>query len=291
MPTATTHSLHSTRDQVADRSSNAPPVFSFGANLEPSGFSEPTAFAADTFVGDEETKTADIGVLASSISSSDLGLAVCALTDRISRKTETSLTVEDTLTVLLGFTSLVAEGRSTAQRLLKHFGSLAAVLAASSKSLVSILGERGDVIMLLRGVHQTIILALREPISERPLLQNSTALKNYLHISLAHEEREVVRLLFLDSKNALIVDEVHSYGTVSHAPVYPREIVRRLIEINATALIIVHNHPSGDPTPSPDDINMTRLIASVLAGIGVTLQDSVVVGRRGYTSLRSRGLL
>ena len=122
-------------------------------------------------------------------------------------------------------------------------------------------------------------------------MQDPTALKNYLHVSLAHEKREIVRLLFLDTRNALILDEVHSYGTVSHVQVYPREIVRRLIEVHATALIIVHNHPSGDPTPSTEDINMTRLISTVLEGIGVKLQDSVIVGRHGYTSLRSRGLL
>ena len=286
-----THDHGLTRDEVGDSLDDVSSILDLDINRKSLGFSAPAAYSADTLLRAEKTKTADIGALASSISSNDLGLAVCALTDHITRKTDASLTVEDNLTTLLSFTSLVTEGRSTAQRLLKHFGSLAAVLAASSRSLVNIIGERGDVIMLLRGVHQTIILALREPISERPLLQNPTALKNYLHISLAHEEREVVRLLFLDPKNTLIVDEVHSYGTVNQAPVYPREIVRRLIEINATGLIIVHNHPSGDPTPSPDDINMTRLIASVLAGLGVTLQDSVVVGRRGYISLRSRGLL
>lgn len=222
---------------------------------------------------------------------SDLGLAARAPTDAAPRNGAADATIEDALSLLLGFTDLVSEVRTTSRRLLEQFGSLGAVLAAPPRSLCNLLSECPDAIALLQGVQQAMVLALRETVSERPLLSNTAALKDYLRISLAHEEREMVRLLFLDARNALILDEMHSQGSVSHAPVYPREIVRRLIETNATALIIVHNHPSGDPTPSTDDVEMTRRMASVLGGIGVKLQDSVVIGRRGYTSLRGLGLM
>lgn len=198
---------------------------------------------------------------------------------------------EGALEALLRFTSFQSGALLTAQRILANFGSIGSVLAASPTSLAKLLGDCDDVITLLRSVRQTMLLALKEPLSDRPVLKNSAALRNYLHISLAHEEREVVRLLFLDARNTLIADELHSSGTVSHTPVYPREIVRRVIEVNATALIIVHNHPSGDPTPSSDDVTMTKLLANVLSGISVKLQDSVVVGRQGCTSLRAQGLL
>lgn len=222
---------------------------------------------------------------------SDLGLATGASIKETQGNGKADPTTEDALSLLLGFTSLVSEVRTTSRLLLEQFGSLGAVLAASPRSLRDLLSECPEAIALLQGVQQAMVLALRETVAERPLLSNTAALRDYLRVSMAHEEREMVRLLFLDARNALILDEVHSQGSVSHAPVYPREIVRRLIETNATALIIVHNHPSGDPKPSADDVEMTRRMASVLSGIGVKLQDSVVIGRRGYSSLRSLGLL
>ena len=225
------------------------------------------------------------------VTASGFGLAVCAITETLGGDKPLSASVEEVLTTLLEFTPSRGDARQLAGALLGHFGSLGAVMAASSASLKRVVGERRDVHLLLRTVHKAMIFALREPVMDRPLLGSPGALKDYLRISMAHEEREVVRLLFLNSRNALILDELHSQGSVSYAPVYPREIVRRLIETSATALIIVHNHPSGDPTPSVEDIQMTRQIAAVLAGIGVTLHDSVVVGHHGYSSLRSRGLL
>ena len=198
---------------------------------------------------------------------------------------------EAKLASLLGATCQATKAKATARCLLLHYGSVAGVLAASAESLGTLLGEHSKLILFLRDVREALVLALREAVSERPVFSGSAELRNYLHLSLAHESREIVRLLFLDAKNGLILDELHSRGTVSHAPVYPREIVRRLIEINATALIIVHNHPTGDPTPSAADVEMTRRIGAVLSGIDVALHDSVIVGRFGFTSLRNRGLL
>lgn len=262
--------------------------FATSAN-SPNGFSEQAASSHGLMP--EPQGRPKIEANASTINrASDLGLAPLA-SEEIRGGGKADPTIEDVLSLLLGYTSLVAEVRTTSRLLLEQFGSLGAVLAASPRSLRNLLSECPEAITLLQGVQQTMVLALRETVSERPLLSSTAALRDYLRVSLAHEEREMVRLLFLDARNALILDEVHSQGSVSHAPVYPREIVRRLIETNATALIIVHNHPSGDPKPSHDDVEMTKRMASVLSGIGVKLQDSVVIGRRGYASLRSLGLL
>lgn len=266
-------------------------LLSFAGGSGPSGFSESAAPGIGLLPPRDERRRTEKAPSISGENVGDLGLSACGSIDPLTRGREIDLTIEDTLSLLLGFTDLVAEVRVTSQHLLKHFGSLGAVLGASQKSLKNLLSECPEAIALLRGVQQAMVLTLRETMAERPLLQNTTALRDYLRISLAQEEREIVRLLFLDSRNALILDEMHSQGSVNHAPIYPREIVRRLIETNATALIIVHNHPSGDPTPSADDIEMTRRLAGVLTGIGVKLQDSVVVGRRGQASLRSLGFI
>ena len=249
------------------------------------------SLSADTLTARDELRGQATDSVAIDIAASGLGLAVCAITETLGGDKPSGVSVEDVLTTLLEFAPSIGDARQLAEALLGHFGSLGAVMAASSASLKCVVGERRGVHLLLRNVHRAMVFALREPVMDRPLLGSPSALKDYLRISMAHEEREVVRLLFLNSRNALILDELHSQGSVNYTPVYPREIVRRIIETSATALIIVHNHPSGDPTPSAEDVQMTRQIAAVLAGISVTLQDSVVVGRHGYSSLRSRGLL
>ena len=293
METSTLQSQRSNRDQHASWSMAAV------GDIEPdemvgvaAGAREPATVAslsADVLTARDGLGGQATGAI--DVTASGFGLAVCAITETLGGDKPPGASVEEVLTTLLEFTPSMGDARQLAETLLGHFGSLGAVMAASSASLKRVIGERRGVHLLLRNVHRAMVFALREPVMDRPLLGSPSALKDYLKISMAHEEREVVRLLLLNSRNALILDELHSQGSVSYAPVYPREIVRRLIETSATALIIVHNHPSGDPTPSAADIQMTRQIAAVLAGIGVTLQDSVVVGRHGYSSLRSRGLL
>ncbi|HVR65167.1 MAG TPA: DNA repair protein RadC, partial [Verrucomicrobiae bacterium] len=114
---------------------------------------------------------------------------------------------------------------------------------------------------------------------------------DYCRMAMAEEKTEQFRLLFLDNKNALIADEVQQHGTVNHTPVYPREVVKRALELGATAIIMVHNHPSGDPTPSADDIAMTREVAEAASKLGIALHDHIVIGRKGHVSLKSRGLI
>lgn len=143
---------------------------------------------------------------------------------------------EATLASLLDVFRPLSEGRDLARRLLAHYGSVANVLAASAPSLTLLLGDQSVVVPFLRDMHAAMLLALREAVAEQPVLSGSAELRDYLHLSLAHEQREIVRLLFLDARNRLILDEMHSQGSVSHAPVYPREIVRRLIDTNASTL-------------------------------------------------------
>ena len=213
------------------------------------------------------------------------------LRDRLSGAAAQELSAQEVLFVLLNFLFGAEQAGVLARQLLNQFGSFGAVLKASPQRRAHILPDCQDLYTLLSSVHRAITLALREPIDKRPLLKDMTHLRNYLRVSLAHEENEVVRLLFLDGKNRLLRDDLHARGTVHHTPVYPREIVRRVLEVNASAIIIVHNHPTGDPTPSHDDVAMTRLLARLLKEMGVNLHDHLIVGRCRCSSMRSEGLL
>ena len=128
-------------------------------------------------------------------------------------------------------------------------------------------------------------------IHERPVIGSWTALLDYLQVALAHEPIEQFRVLFLDRKNILIRDEVQQRGTVDHTPLYPREITRRALELQASAIIMVHNHPSADPTPSRADIDMTKQVVQALAAVGITVHDHVIVGKNRHTSLKSQRLI
>jgi DNA repair protein RadC len=128
-------------------------------------------------------------------------------------------------------------------------------------------------------------------VRKRPLLSSWSALLGYCRTAMAFEEREQFRILFLDKKNALIADEVQQTGTVDHTPVYPREVMRRALELSATAIILVHNHPSGDPRPSRADIDMTRTIIEIGKPLGITVHDHLVIGREGHVSFKGSGLI
>ena len=128
-------------------------------------------------------------------------------------------------------------------------------------------------------------------VMQRPVVSSWDALIDYCHTTMAHRETEQFRVLYLDRKNVLIADEEQARGTVDHVPVYPREVVKRALEINASALILVHNHPSGDPTPSPEDIAMTTRVQDAAQALGITLHDHLIVGKSRELSFRSEGLL
>ena len=182
-----------------------------------------------------------------------------------------------------------ADTKERAKALLKRFGSLAEVLGAP-EHLIREVPDVGDAAVLdLKVVAAAAQRMTRGAIQGREILASWTQVLDYCRASMAFEQREHFRILFLDKKNALIADELQQTGTVDHTPVYPREVVRRALELSATAIILVHNHPSGDPTPSRADIEMTKTIIDTAKPLGIAVHDHIIIGRNGHASLK--GLL
>ena len=178
-----------------------------------------------------------------------------------------------------------------AKALLARFGTLADVLSAPPERLKEI-GGIGEQAVIDLKLFQAIAERMgQDAVRMRPVLSSWNALLDYCRTAMAYEEREQFRILFLDKKNALIADEVQQTGTVDHTPVYPREIMRRALEVSATAIILVHNHPSGDPSPSRADIQMTKTIAEVAKPLGIVVHDHLIIARDGHASFRGMGLI
>jgi DNA repair protein RadC len=177
-----------------------------------------------------------------------------------------------------------------AKQLIARFGDFAGVISALPSQL-ALEGLSDNTIATLKLIQAGAVRLSRQRVMSQPILSSWAALTEYLHSAMARETNEQFRLLFLDRKNRLIGDEVQQRGTVDHTPVYVREVVKRALELSATALILVHNHPSGDTTPSRADIEMTRDIARALTPVGVTVHDHVIVGGGEPASLRAMGLL
>lgn len=177
-----------------------------------------------------------------------------------------------------------------AKQLINRFGSFADVISADPNSLRKIVNSE-NVVRELKIVQAAALRLSRAAVIGRPVLSSWSAMIDYCHAAMAFEKREQFRILFLDRKNVLIADEVQQQGTIDHAPVYPREVIRRGMELSASALILVHNHPSGDPTPSQQDIDMTKQIAAAGQPLGITLHDHVIIGRGNSASFRQLGLL
>lgn len=178
-----------------------------------------------------------------------------------------------------------------AKALLARFGSLAGVLGASVAELQSVKGVGPSVALDLKLLHHTALRIGREQVVRRTVITSWSQLLAYVKLALAHEAREQFRVLFLDKKNQLIADEVQNHGTVDHAPVYPREVMRRALELSASAIILVHNHPSGDPTPSSADVDMTRQVVEAGRALRIAIHDHLVVGRDGVASFKALGLM
>ena len=177
------------------------------------------------------------------------------------------------------------------RELLGRFNSFAGSIAAPVAELRRIEGLGDAGVAALKTIQAAALRLTRAEVTTRPVLMNWDKLMDYLNAALARERVEQFRILFLDHRNRLIADEAQTRGTVNHTPVYPREVAKRALELNASALIIAHNHPSGDPTPSPADIQMTREIADAARAVAVTLHDHVVVGNGAWISFRREGLL
>jgi len=177
-----------------------------------------------------------------------------------------------------------------AKQLIARFGSLAGVLGATLEELKTVRGVGDTLALDLKLAHELAIRTAREAVGKRTVISSWSALIAYVKTALAHEAREQFRVLFLDKKNQLIADETMNRGTVDHAPVYPREVMRRALELSASAVILVHNHPSGDPTPSSADIDMTRQVAEAGRPLRIAIHDHLVVGRDGVASFKALGL-
>lgn len=178
-----------------------------------------------------------------------------------------------------------------AKELLARFGTFADAIAAPAARLKEVPGIGAATVIQLKIVDAAALRLLKTRVMGRPALSSWSALIDYCTAAMARDPREQFRVLFLDRKNTLIADEVQSQGTIDHTPVYPREIVKRALELSASAMILVHNHPSGDPTPSRTDIDMTRQIADAARALSVAVHDHLVIGLKGHASFKALGLL
>jgi DNA repair protein RadC len=178
-----------------------------------------------------------------------------------------------------------------ARRLLDTFGDLASTLSAPALRLEAVPGVGPAVALELKVVEAVAHRMARARVMRRPIVSSWDQLLDYCHTVMAHREQEQFRVLYLDRKNVLIADEEQARGTVDHVPVYPREVVKRALELNASALILVHNHPSGDPTPSRADIDMTAQVEAAAQALGLALHDHLIIGRERELSFRAEGLI
>jgi DNA repair protein RadC len=220
---------------------------------------------------------------------------------------ETALADYELLELLLFFSVHRRDTKPMAKALIARFGSLGGVLAAPPERYGEVfeldpaaagLQRQGQVDedlrftkILLKAIHQLMRRTLKEELKDRPLIGSWTALIDYLSLSMSHDGTEHFRLLFLDRKNILLRDEVQSRGTVDHTPLYPREVLKRCLDLDAAAIIMVHNHPSGDPTPSRADIEMTKEVVNLLKAAGIEVHDHVIVGKGRHLSFRTERLI
>jgi DNA repair protein RadC len=210
---------------------------------------------------------------------------------RVLDKGVESLTDLEVLEYLLFSGRPRGDTKPLAKTLIKCFGNLAGVLNASREELATIAGLGEASIAALKIVPEAARRLALEEASERPVIASWDKLLAYCRVAMGHQKVEQFRLLFLDKKNRLIADELQQTGTVDHTPVYPREVIKRALELGASALILVHNHPSGDTTPSQADIEMTREVQEAAAKLGISVHDHIVISKSGHNSFKSLGLL
>lgn len=181
--------------------------------------------------------------------------------------------------------------KGLAKRLIARFGSFAEVVNAPEPRLKEVDGVGDAVVTELKLVRAAALRMMKGELTRRTSLSSWREVIDYITAAQAYEHKEHFRVLFLDKRNQLIADEVQGSGTVDHTPVYVREVVKRALELSATALILVHNHPSGDPTPSRADIDMTQLIVTAAKPLGIAIHDHIIVGRQGHASFKALRLL
>ncbi|MBN8967039.1 MAG: DNA repair protein RadC [Rhizobiales bacterium] len=178
-----------------------------------------------------------------------------------------------------------------AKSLIARFGSFAEVVHAPEARLREISGIGDAAITEVKLIAATASRVIKGQMKQRPVLSSWSSVIDYCRAAMAFADKEQFRILFLDKRNQLIADEVQQVGTVDHTPVYPREVVKRALELSATAVILVHNHPSGDPTPSTADIQMTKSIVAISSPLGISVHDHIIVGKNGHSSLKGLRLM
>ncbi|MCB9983354.1 MAG: DNA repair protein RadC [Rhodospirillales bacterium] len=178
-----------------------------------------------------------------------------------------------------------------AKDLIARFGGLAEIMHAPIEELTKIEGIKDKTALALKSITALSNRAAKNELMNKPVLNSWTRLMDYCHSTMAHETREHFRILFLNKKNELIADEIQGSGTVDHTPAYPREIMKRALELGATALILMHNHPSGDSKPSQADVDMTNQIINAGQPFNIVIHDHIVISKNGYSSFKNMGLL
>lgn len=178
-----------------------------------------------------------------------------------------------------------------AKTLISRFGSYSEVINAPEERLAEVPGVGDAVITELKIIRGAALRLMREEVIDRPVLDSWSSVLSYCRAAMGFETKEQFRILFLDKRNRIIADEVQQEGTVDHTPVYVREVVKRALELSSTAIILVHNHPSGDPTPSRADVEMTRQIVETARNLGITVHDHIIVGKDGHSSFRGLSLI
>ncbi|MEQ1901128.1 MAG: DNA repair protein RadC [Devosia sp.] len=214
------------------------------------------------------------------------------LRDRLAKVGAENFSDAELLEALLHVVIPRKDTKELAKTLLKRFGSFSGVLSAPKERLAEIKGLGPTTTSHLKVILGTAQRFARDKVDlELPVLSSWSALIEYCRSAMAFEDIEQFRILFLDKKNRLIADEVQQKGTVDHTPVYPREVIKRTLELSATALILVHNHPSGDPAPSNADVQMTRQIADIAKPLGIAVHDHIIIGKNGHASLKGLKLI
>lgn len=213
------------------------------------------------------------------------------LRDRFMRAGPASVADYEMLELVLFRAISRQDVKPLAKRLLQVFGDFNHVISATPHRLCEVQGVGDAVVQELKIVEAAAHRLAQAKVLGREVLGSWDALMTYCKTAMAHRQTEEFRVLFLDRKNVLIADEAQAKGTVDHVPVYPREVVKRALELGASALILVHNHPSGDPEPSAADITMTHRVADAADALGIKLHDHIVIGKEEHTSFRDIGLL
>ena len=213
------------------------------------------------------------------------------LRERLLNSRKGSLPDYEILEILLFVAKPRGDVKPLAKELITEFGSLARVLTADRVSLEKVKGVNEAVVASLRTVQEAAERLLKEEVKEQPILQSWKALLDYCRASMAYNKTEQFRILFLNRKNMLIADDLQEAGAIDQTPAYPREIVKRALQLDASAVILIHNHPSGDATPSGADIALTKQIADALKVVSVSLHDHVIISTAEHYSFKSYGII